>query len=1025
MRRNVGSKVKEQIGWQLVRVDGSVVHEGPFGDASSLREGVASVRVARWGMMTRAGAFVADPIYTMLWPAFHGRAGFVGRDGWGYLDTNGDVAIEPRFKEIRNFHREAGIAIVGNGKWGVIRRDGSFLVPAEMDGIGIGPDGWIRVFKNGLVGFVDASGNPVIDFKFRGADFFHFDRAVVNVDGKRGYIDRRGELVVPAIYDDAKDFHDGLALVKKDGRFGYIDVDGRSVMAIELDDGNAFDGGIAFVRRSSSDPYTCIDVHGKPAHDVRFGIAFAYEKGTAIVGAKSTGPFGIANARGELTLPMEYDHIDALVGSTRVIGKRNRNGTMTYGYADAAGKLACAPRFLKALAIEDELGAVQTMIEATTRSIVPRPPPIEEACVVLGARQLHARTALLARPALVDAILAAQDRGALRKSMKAKESHAELGKCAWFVLEALGVNAVAALEASIETMRTVSSHADIDWTCIEALDAIESFESACARARLFGEPKEPERNVARWLRALAAAGTDKAKQSFAALVADHPDALPALLATLPPDEAARVREIAASSGADLAEATTSELPAQLRTPAKAKLPEFWDARKLVRPRLAGGTKALPLAAVDEIAAHSEEGDLDVAALRAACDAHSLRDFAWSACALWLASNSPAKHKWALTMLGDFGDDDTVARLAPLVGEWPGQAAHARAVLGLGVLGKIGTDAALRAIHRLSQRAKFGGLKKEAQHEIDAIAKRRGLTSEELVDQLVPDFDLDDDGSRVLDFGARSFRVGFDEALKPFVTADGKRIAELPKPNASDDKARAAEAVAYWKSLKKEVRAIASLQIERLEHAMAAQRRWHFGAFRAHFVDHPLLVNLARRLVWSTYDATSASTQTFRIDESRKLADVREVAIELDAASLVGIAHPIDLGEDAITAWSKVFADYEIVQPFAQLGREVFALTKEEEASRKLDRCANVEVRGGALVGLTTRGWSRGSIEDNGIYYEIENAHATVAFKPGIAIGMGGAQPNQKIDDVTLKPSPIAPIAFSELVHALTKLKHVE
>ena len=130
-------------------------------------------------------------------------------------------------------------------------------------------------------------------------------------------------------------------------------------------------------------------------------------------------------------------------------------------------------------------------------------------------------------------------------------------------------------------------------------------------------------------------------------------------------------------------------------------------------------------------------------------------------------------------------------LAPLVRAWPGESAHARAVKGLDVLAAIGSDIALMHLAGIANKVRFKGLQKKARERIDQIADARGLTTEELGDRLVPDLDLDDDGSRALSFGARAFKVGFDESLTPFVVdPEGKTRKALPKPNKSDDAAQA-------------------------------------------------------------------------------------------------------------------------------------------------------------------------------------------------------------------------------------------
>ena len=61
---------------------------------------------------------------------------------------------------------------------------------------------------------------------------------------------------------------------------------------------------------------------------------------------------------------------------------------------------------------------------------------------------------------------------------------------------------------------------------------------------------------------------------------------------------------------------------------------------------------------------------------------------------------------------------------------------------------------------------------------------------------------------------------------------------------------------------------------------------------------------------------------------RSLADVHDDTCAVDDGASVGIAHPLHLGA-SVAAWSELFADYEILQPFPQLGREVHTLTAEE------------------------------------------------------------------------------------------------
>lgn len=477
-----------------------------------------------------------------------------------------------------------------------------------------------------------------------------------------------------------------------------------------------------------------------------------------------------------------------------------------------------------------------------------------------------------------------------------------------------------------------------------------------------------------------------------------------------------------------------------------RMPAFWNAGAFTRPALAGTKKVLPVSAVDAIGTMlaftaTDDPYPGVAQVKAACEAGSLADFAWDLFQAWLASGAPSKEAWAFRALGLLGDDETARRLAPLVRAWPGEAAHARAVLGLDVLATIGTDVALMHLHGIAQKLKFKGLQEKAREKIDQIAEARGLTADELADRLVPDLGLEDDGSLVLDFGPRGFRVVFDETLKPAVLDEsGKRLPDLPKPKQSDDADKAQTATEAWKALKKDAKAIATGQLLRLELAMCAQRRWTVDVFRQFLLGHPLLVHVVRRLVWGTYAADGTLAACFRVAEDSSLADVEDDVFPLPDDARIGIVHRLDLDDDAAARWGQILSDYEILQPFAQLAREVVRPTDAERAGKTIDHVAGITVPTGKVLGLDARGWRRGPAQDGGVvcWYEKHLPGGLVAcldLEPGIYTGMVSESPEQKLGGLTLSQGEVgwsgdqavpfdrlAPIPLSELLRDLASLR---
>ncbi|MFF5262971.1 DUF4132 domain-containing protein [Actinomadura viridis] len=500
------------------------------------------------------------------------------------------------------------------------------------------------------------------------------------------------------------------------------------------------------------------------------------------------------------------------------------------------------------------------------------------------------------------------------------------------------------------------------------------------------------------------------------------------------DEAAA--EIATLLATDPLEVLPARMP---------KIPAWADTAMLPQPLLRGRDRALPAAATGHvltILAMCKPGEPPYPGLevvREACDPGSLAAFGWAVFQRWLASGAPGKDGWALTQLGLIGDDDTVRRLTPLIKAWPGESGSARAAAGLDVLAAIGSDVALLHLHGIARTMKFKGLRARAQEKIDEIAAALELTTDQLADRAVPDFGLDTEGGMVLDYGPRRFRVGFDEQLRPYVVQeDGKIRKDLPRPAAGDDAALAPAAKRRFTDLKKEVRAIADREIRRLERAMTTGRSRSLEEFRTYLVGHGLMWHIARRLVWLAEE--EGRVTAFRLSEDRTFADVADDEFTPAETARIGVAHPLRLGDD-LGAWSELFADYEILQPFQQLGRPLHVLTEEERASGRLRRFEGAVAPYGKAKGMSQDLWgegTKGRPADGWIARKVTGGRYVVAdLNPGLSVGgYMGDYPEQRLTAVWLADEPgpyregaegtlrfgdLDPVDASEVIVELTRM----
>ncbi|GAA4503092.1 hypothetical protein GCM10023191_055570 [Actinoallomurus oryzae] len=476
-----------------------------------------------------------------------------------------------------------------------------------------------------------------------------------------------------------------------------------------------------------------------------------------------------------------------------------------------------------------------------------------------------------------------------------------------------------------------------------------------------------------------------------------------------------------------------ELPDVLTgRPARSAKVDWADPALLPRILTRDRDRALPASATKCLLHLLAKKAPEVAAVRAFCDRHSLAEFSWALFQRWYALGSPSRHNWALAQLGLIGDDTTVRRLSPLIRAWPGESAAGRAVAALDVLAAIGSDVALTHLFELARRGKYKGLKGKAVQKIDEIAAARGITPDDLADRAVPDFGLDAQGTLVLDYGPRRFTVTFDQQLAPLVVEpNGKVRKSAPKPGPKDDPALASAAHALFTGLKKDVRTIADQEIKRLELAMISRRSWTPDDFHALFVTHPLLGHIVRRLVWITDDGTS-----FRVAEDHTYAGVDDDLFTPAPDARIGIAHPILL-EDDLAAWVELFADYEILQPFEQLGRPFYRLTDDERGAHRLARVEGLVLPYGKAKGHSQGRWE--SLDARGEFAggwlarrDPAGLYVVAGLSPGLYYYMYGEGEDQKINALWAGPAPghspkdtvplgeVDPVTMSEAVHDLVR-----
>ncbi|MFE2547508.1 WG repeat-containing protein [Streptomyces sp. NPDC059355] len=279
-----------------------------------------------------------------------GRAPFGTR--WALVTATGDLVRPPDLTAVGPFHARAGgeggmiaPAADASGRWGHLDERGHWLARPAWEWAGaFDRSGLSRFRSEGLWGYADTTGTPVVAPRFTDAQPFHHGLAAIRTEEGAGYADPTGRIVIGG-YQAAGPFGPfGLAGVRlaDTGRCGYVDREGRPAVPARFDGARPFGaGGAAPVR--IGERWGLVDTAGEWIVEPSFRMLEPFdENGLAyVIGGRIGASFaGFVDSRGELVLTCSNEMDKVLRCGLLKIG----DGYLR-GYVDSAGRSAIEQRW--------------------------------------------------------------------------------------------------------------------------------------------------------------------------------------------------------------------------------------------------------------------------------------------------------------------------------------------------------------------------------------------------------------------------------------------------------------------------------------------------------------------------------------------------------------------------------------------------------------------------------------------------------------------------------------------------------
>ena len=273
-------------------------------------------------------------------------------DLFGYINTNGEYEIEPKFEVAKSFSENYASVKVGD-KWGLINPKGEFVIQPTYDRLKQFNSGYVLALKNDQWNYISPN-EEILKINHTIEKYYDFNDGVAffRSGDKIGLLGTDGKLVLPPTYNLIKPFKNGYAKVKTGKLWGMIHKSGKEHIPVKyLEIGN-YHNEIIWARTD--------DGFGLIKEGVFSLIPGAtkiwdFNKSSNLTRARARKKIGFINKKGEWIINPIYKKVKPFKNDLAPVYNDG-----LWGYIDTTGKTVIQPTFIDAeLFADNGLAAIK------------------------------------------------------------------------------------------------------------------------------------------------------------------------------------------------------------------------------------------------------------------------------------------------------------------------------------------------------------------------------------------------------------------------------------------------------------------------------------------------------------------------------------------------------------------------------------------------------------------------------------------------------------------------------------------
>lgn len=280
-----------------------------------------------FGLLNFEGNYVMQPILGKL---EHTKGDyFFGFDENQYLLIKGDfIKSDVSYNSYHKITKEGDLMLEYiHGKLRrVMEEDGILLDAVGMETVSVvGENSYTITFRDGTIGLLGKKGwvvkpAPGLDWIKPGAEGLF----PAGKDGKAGFINASGQWVIEPRFAETGNFNERMATFRNSSQWGLVGVDGNIISEAKWDEIKSFSAGIAVAKAGGQ--FFLLDKSGQVLNQDGFDHVCRLKEGYFLV--EKEGKRGLLDNAGKAILALEFDNIQVEKSDFFIVTKEGLTGVL-------------------------------------------------------------------------------------------------------------------------------------------------------------------------------------------------------------------------------------------------------------------------------------------------------------------------------------------------------------------------------------------------------------------------------------------------------------------------------------------------------------------------------------------------------------------------------------------------------------------------------------------------------------------------------------------------------------------------